>query len=438
MADYLLHEVFVHLTDEVQEFLLDAAVLDAMNASVCDDVLEIDDSGRLLHQLQRSNLFVASLDDGHDWYRFHSLFHEFLLDERGHRRAAEHTPMLQRRAATWCESNGLTDQAIEYLLRAGDVDRLAPLLAQVVQPAFDAGRAATVERWFREADPRVIDRYPPLAVLQGWLAAVAGRPIQVEEIAQRVRTLTFEGPTDDGWASFAAARSAFHAFVCADGVTVMNADAELAVEGAPVWSPWRSTALLLLGQAREMAGDQAAASALFDESERVDLDAGRAPQLMTTVIQGLRAADEEDWSTAADRVDVALRRAQVIVPSSHLGGVLAHAAAARLALHRHDHVRTSEHLEVAMAARGLATYGVPHVAVRLRATLASVYAAIGDRSRAAMLLREIDGIVAKRPDLGTLLDEVERVGQLLAPGMRRAQPTSPPPSCACSGTCRHI
>ena len=34
-----------------------------------------------------------------------------------------------------------------------------------------------------------------------------------------------------------------------------------------------------------------------------------------------------------------------------------------------------------------------------------------------MLLREIDGIVAKRPDLGTLLDEVERVGQLLAPGM---------------------
>ena len=71
-------------------------------------------------------------------------------------------------------------------------------------------------------------------------------------------------------------RSAFHAFVCADGVTVMNADAELAVEGAPVWSPWRSTALLLLGQAREMAGDQAAASELFDESERVDLDAGRA------------------------------------------------------------------------------------------------------------------------------------------------------------------
>ena len=121
--------------------------------------------------------------------------------------APPNTPLRLRRAATWCESNGLADQAIEYLLRAGDVDRLVPLLAQIAQPAFDDGRAATVERWFRDADSRVIERYPPLAVLQGWLAAVAGRPIQVEQIAERVRTLTFEGPTDDGWASFAAAVS---------------------------------------------------------------------------------------------------------------------------------------------------------------------------------------------------------------------------------------
>ncbi len=415
LADYLFHHVLDDTYADLQEFLLDAALLDEMHPSLCDHVLEIGTSAQLLRRLEQSNLFAVAIGEERDRYRLHSLFREFLIGERGSRRPPGHDAQILGRAATWCEANDETDRAIEYLLRARDVRRLGPLLTSVLQPAYDDGRATTVERWLREAGGAAVDQHPPLAVLAGWLAAVTARPAQAEELAARLEHLTFDGATEDGWLSFGASRSAFRALVCADGVAAMNHDAELAVQGAPAWSPWRSTAVWLLGQARELAGDRDAAAQLYDDAVCADLDAGRPPLLVPIVGRALLAIDGSDWETAADRVELALHRAEVIVPSNYLEGAMAHAAAARLALHHHDHQRAEQHLEVAMASRGLGTYVVPHTAVRLRTSMATAYATTGDRSTAASLLGEIDSIVARRPDLGALIDEVARVRRLLAP-----------------------
>ncbi len=59
-----------------------------------------------------------------------------------------------------------------------------------------------------------------------------------------------------------------------------------------------------------------------------------------------------------------------------------------------------------MQARPVATYLLPYLAVRLRLQLARVFLAIADLGPVHQLLREIDDIVTRRPDLGTLVDEV--------------------------------
>jgi LuxR family maltose regulon positive regulatory protein len=56
----------------------------------------------------------------------------------------------------------------------------------------------------------------------------------------------------------------------------------------------------------------------------------------------------------------------------------------------------------------------PVFAVRVRLQLAKAYAAIADQATARHLLREIDDILAYRPALGTLVDQVSELRGALA------------------------
>ena len=48
------------------------------------------------------------------------------------------------------------------------------------------------------------------------------------------------------------------------------------------------------------------------------------------------------------------------------------------------------------------TYALPHVSVQTRLELVRAYLALGDVSGAGVLLREVDDLVRRQPDLGTL------------------------------------
>ena len=94
-------------------------------------------------------------------------------------------------------------------------------------------------------------------------------------------------------------------------------------------------------------------------------------------------------------------------------GVLAFAAAARLAVHRGDLKEADRQLTPAMRARPSCTFVLPLLAVRARLHLAKVYWAIGDQGTARHLLREIDDILLHRPALGALVDEVSEFRRIV-------------------------
>ncbi|HKQ00169.1 MAG TPA: hypothetical protein VJ735_07535, partial [Actinomycetes bacterium] len=55
---------------------------------------------------------------------------------------------LAGRAAEWCERNHLPERAIEYAMVAGDRDRAERLVVDLALPMYQAGRTATLRRWF--------------------------------------------------------------------------------------------------------------------------------------------------------------------------------------------------------------------------------------------------------------------------------------------------
>jgi LuxR family maltose regulon positive regulatory protein len=88
---------------------------------------------------------------------------------------------------------------------------------------------------------------------------------------------------------------------------------------------------------------------------------------------------------------------------------LAYAVAARVAVHRGDTRGARELLARAQRLRLGLTYALPYYAVQARLELARAFLALADAGGAATMLREIESILRRRPDLGALPAQVDEL-----------------------------
>src|SRR4029453_16973080 len=174
------------------------AVRDRMSGPLCDAVLDRTGSSAVLAGLEGSNLLLVPLDRQRRWYRYHHLFHELLTAELG-RREPELIPELHRRAASWCEANGLPESAIDHAQAAGDTDRVARLVWTLALPAYGTGRVDPPRRWFTWfEDQGLLGRYRSVAVLGAWLQALVGEPVAAERWADAAEHGPDAGTLPDG------------------------------------------------------------------------------------------------------------------------------------------------------------------------------------------------------------------------------------------------
>ncbi len=169
IVDYLVEEVLQNQPEPIRRFLLQTAILDQLNGSLCDAVTGKEEGNARLEALQRGNFFVIPLDDKRNWYRYHHLFADVL---RMHLMAEQpdQVPALHRRASDWYEHNGSTDNAIRHALAAEDFARAADLV-ELVMPAMNRSRQfATLLGWLK-AIPDELVRVRP--VLSYWYASVS-------------------------------------------------------------------------------------------------------------------------------------------------------------------------------------------------------------------------------------------------------------------------
>ncbi|MFF2912091.1 LuxR C-terminal-related transcriptional regulator [Paenibacillus sp. NPDC057934] len=126
ISDYLLEEVFHHLAEPIQSFLLETSILSRMNASLCQAVTGHLNGQKQLERLEQLNLFVIALDDQRNWYRYHHLLSDFLqqilFNTQPDKWIEVHT-----RAAKWLEDHGFEEEAVEHYIegkQAKDAVRL--------------------------------------------------------------------------------------------------------------------------------------------------------------------------------------------------------------------------------------------------------------------------------------------------------------------------
>jgi len=144
ISDYVESEFLARISRQKRAFLTQTAVLERMCGPLCEAVLDSPGAHATLAELARSNLLLVPLDRRGEWYRYHHLFRDMLLAQL-ERQEPGLLPALRRRAAGWCEQNGLPEEALEYFIAAGDVgENHRRQSAGVMQPFAPAINAAFI------------------------------------------------------------------------------------------------------------------------------------------------------------------------------------------------------------------------------------------------------------------------------------------------------
>lgn len=194
IAEYLASDVLNQQSQDIQEFLLRTSVAERVNGDLAAQLTGSDNAQELLEDIERDGLFVSPMDQEHEWYRYHQLFHEFLLTELRRRHPGELVG-LYRTASRWFESHGLSSEAVEYGLLAGDFANVTALVEQQSWTELMAGHIPRVIAWIRRIPDSVRNENPKLLYLLGTALYHANKADESESILPRL-TAIVEGLDD--------------------------------------------------------------------------------------------------------------------------------------------------------------------------------------------------------------------------------------------------
>jgi LuxR family transcriptional regulator, maltose regulon positive regulatory protein len=416
VSEYLESELLAKIPPRQRVFLTRAAVLDRMCAPLCEAALDLPGSGGALAELAQSNILLVPLDHRGEWYRYHHLFRDMLRADL-ERREPGLAPVLRRRAADWCLAHDLAEEALEYSLAAEDVAMVARLVQTLWGPVYRQGRIATLRRWFRWLEDRGgIEGYPLNAINAGFLAELTGQPVQADQWADAVDRWQYQDPNPPLDAYTEAMAATLRAILCRRGVEQMRADADEAARkfAAANFVPI-STIPLLQGTARVLCGDLDGGDAFFVDALSID-EERQVPELIAIALceRSMVAMARNRWDHAeafASRAHARLRQAGI---GDSYTTPLVSALQAHVALRRGDIQQARRELINALRLRPLMTYAHPHWAVQMRIELIRVHLALDDLAGARTIMREINEILERRPDLGTLVGEAQALRTRLA------------------------
>jgi LuxR family maltose regulon positive regulatory protein len=232
---------------------------------------------------------------------------------------------------------------------------------------------------------------------------VSGQATASERWADAAEHGDYNGRLPDGSASIESWRALLRAFRAHEGLAVMRADAALAVRTLAPESTWHPAGLVLLGMADFLSGSPDEADDHFADAAEEAGDLG-APDMAPVALaeRALIAIGREEWVRADELAERAIWTAR----HSHrehapINGIV-YAVAARTAVHR-DRASDAQEL-VRRAQRRLPqlTYVLPVPSLQTRIELARTYLALADQAGARTMLREIEPLLRRRPDLGSL------------------------------------
>jgi len=392
IVDYLMAEVLDGQPPHLRSFLLRTSVLARLSGPLCDAMLQTSGSASVLEKIERENLFVVPLDTSRHWYRYHQLFGELLRTEL-RRTEPDLVADLDRRAATWFETEGLIDEAVRHLVAGGDIARSADLIAADWVNEFNGGGLSTVSSWLDLLPEETVLQDPRLSVARAWIALNVGQFDDAHMWIEAVEAGSAADTVDHG--SFGAQLVALrevHAFKTGDVAAALEA-ARLAITlDLGDASQARSAACSVYGSALYFSGNIDEAQATFRRAVQLAEKIGdRRRRIYALGYLALIAAESGQLADAEHQIRRATGVSRDLADGEHFVNAMVPLAAATVLDVRGDRAAAAEaaDMAVALARKGA---GILEVAKALLAR-AKILEDLGDHETAT----------ANRNEAGALL-----------------------------------
>jgi LuxR family transcriptional regulator, maltose regulon positive regulatory protein len=401
-------EVLAGLTEEVRQFLLMTSVLRAMTAPLCDAVTGREGSARLLRELARSNLFVVSLDEQGEWYRYHHLFSELLLYElKGSQ--PDLVPILHKRARVWLEGAGFFEGAIRQAIAATDYERVRMLIARHWYGNVVAGQAVMVQRWLASLPEGMIPHDAALALVKAWICALGGEREESARFLALAESIPYEGPLPDGTTSVESGVAILRATFGYGGVqSMVEVARRAAVLESGGGSPWAALVRFALGSGLYLSGEASQARKPLEEALVLTEDGQSLVRMVTLSFLSFVATDEGHLEKAESRAREAVALVERLRPYGVPQTSVATIALGRALAERGKLEEAEKELESGLSARRRLPGLSPWPTLIGLLALAPVRAERGDRAGGRAALAEARTILEAYPDAGIFPELLER------------------------------
>ena len=292
IQEYLVDEVVSKFPPNVARSIPITAVVGRFSADLCESLIasteEAEVTGNQLVDLVRNRgLFCVPLDERGEWFRYHHLFRELLLNQVRSRYSEAEIQHFHTLAAQWFDDDGQLEEAIRHHLLSSKSERAADVILRHKGELIIQQQWRRLDRLLNMLPTELIERNVQLLVLLAWTTGRMGR-ISQEMEAARLAQQQFDKAKETGTVD-----DVTYGQICALRSTVEyhlgnGEDALVCAEKALKLLPphhifERGEASMIRGVAQQMLGDPAGGRrALFEALEQSgsDIEIFRARILM--------------------------------------------------------------------------------------------------------------------------------------------------------------
>lgn len=174
LPDYFTPEVFQYFgkeilsthPEEVQNFLIKSSILDLIEPMLTDELFGFKNTGEILRDHVRRNLFAQSfLDEKKGWvFQFHPLFKSFLKAKFETTVGKEEQKSIYLKAAELYEIRNDLENAIKFFLEAGAYPQALSIIERLGMDLLKSGRKDLLSEWIHQL-PEDISRDNPWVLL---------------------------------------------------------------------------------------------------------------------------------------------------------------------------------------------------------------------------------------------------------------------------------
>lgn len=207
VMDYLAEEALSRQPLEIQRFLLQTSILERLNDSLCDFVLNVQAKNHVpdphysqessptpekhntrLAILENLGLFIIPQDDERIWYRYHHLFAD-LLRTQLLSTLPDLVPILHQRAAIWFEQHGDIEGSIDHSLAAKDWKSASRVFVLHIPEFLEKGQMTTIIKWLAHFPQEELFKSPKLCIQVAEVYSQAGMIDQIDPLLNKAEEL---------------------------------------------------------------------------------------------------------------------------------------------------------------------------------------------------------------------------------------------------------